>query len=84
MKNEMLQMHYVNLTEFHKLRKEELEETDFDLFHLYDTVKSKLINLLLQNSQIFSKYYKTLSYTNEVIPQFKLLHDFPIQGISCF
>ena len=77
--NEIFQINNINLSEIHKLRKEELKESDFDVSHLNNNDKEKLLNLLLQNSQIFSKSYKTLGCTNKVTPQFKLLHEFPIQ-----
>ena len=41
-KNEMFQINNINLTEVHKLRKEDLNESDFDLFYLDDTHINKL------------------------------------------
>lgn len=76
---EALQVNNLNIQEVHKLRLEELNASDFDLDHLNANDKQSILNLLLKNYKNFSKSYKTLGCTDEVIPEFNLLHNFPIQ-----
>ncbi|KFM59763.1 hypothetical protein X975_08581, partial [Stegodyphus mimosarum] len=74
-----LQINHITLKEIKKLRKEELSTDDFDLSHLEAEQKNKMIEMLMKNSAVFSKSYITLGETDAVVPQFNLLHNFPIQ-----
>lgn len=74
-----LQINHITLKEVRKLRQEELDPNDFDLNHLEAEQKTKLIKMLMKNSAAFSKSYSTLGETDAVVPQFNLLHNFPIQ-----
>lgn len=76
---ETLQINSLSLEEVWRLRKEELSADDFDLNHLDDNNKNKMLKLLLSNFEIFSKSYKTLGSTDVVTPEFNLIHNFPIQ-----
>lgn len=76
---ESYQVNVLNMQEILKLRKEELTESDFELSHLSETDRKTILDLLMKNSQIFSKSYNTLGSTDAVIPEFNLLHKFPIQ-----
>lgn len=38
-----------------------------------------MLHMLMQNSSVFSKSYKTLGCSEAVTPEFKLLHNFPLQ-----
>lgn len=60
---ECYQVNNLNLTEILKLRKEELNESDFDLNHLNSKDKKDMLN----NYKVFSKNYKLL------IPQFLII-----------
>lgn len=73
------QINNINLTQINKLRQQELNKEDFNLEHLNNKDKQKILDLLISNYKVFSKTYKTLGCTKEVVPQFKLLHEFPIQ-----
>lgn len=64
------------------LRKQEISKEDFNLNHLDEKTKSVALKFLLDNYACFSKSYKTLGETDAVKPQFKLLHDHPIQSRS--
>ncbi|KFM59288.1 Retrovirus-related Pol polyprotein from transposon 17.6, partial [Stegodyphus mimosarum] len=77
--HETLQINTLNLQEVIKLRKEELHASDFKLDHLNEKAKSEMIELLMNNYAVFSKSYNTLGSTDKVVPEFKLLHNFPIQ-----
>ncbi|GBL97600.1 Retrovirus-related Pol polyprotein from transposon 412 [Araneus ventricosus] len=68
-----------NLNEIHKMRRDELLKSDFKLDHLNDKDKKDMQDLLLKNYKVFSKSYKTLGETSAVIPEFSLLHNFPLQ-----
>lgn len=72
------QINNLTLNEIKELRKQELTENDFDLNHLNDEDKKDMLNLLMGNYEVFSKSYATLGSTDQVVPEFKLLHDFPL------
>ncbi|GBO19656.1 Retrovirus-related Pol polyprotein from transposon gypsy [Araneus ventricosus] len=61
------------------MRRDELLKSDFKLDHLNDKGKKDMQDLLLKNYKVFSKSYKTLGETLAVIPEFSLLHNFPLQ-----
>ncbi|GBO46888.1 hypothetical protein AVEN_251015-1 [Araneus ventricosus] len=77
--SEIYQINNLNLNEIHKMRRDELLKSDFKLDHLNDTDKKDMQELLLKNYKVFSKSYKTLGETSAVIPEFSLLHNFPLQ-----
>lgn len=77
--NKVLQTNNLNLKEIQELRKTEINESDFDLSHLNDADAKLIKQFLMRNSEVFSKSYSTLGSTNAVIPDFNLLHQFPIQ-----
>ncbi|GBL92904.1 Retrovirus-related Pol polyprotein from transposon 17.6 [Araneus ventricosus] len=68
-----------NLNEIHKMRSDELLKSYFKLDHLNYKDKKDMQELLLKNFKVFSKSYKTLGETSAVIPEFSLLHNFPLQ-----
>ncbi|GBO39302.1 hypothetical protein AVEN_37050-1 [Araneus ventricosus] len=76
---EIYQINNLNLNEIHKMRRDELLKSDFKLDHLNDKDKKDMQDLLLKNYKVFSKSYKTLGETSAVIPEFSLLHNFPLQ-----
>ncbi|GBM11076.1 Transposon Tf2-9 polyprotein [Araneus ventricosus] len=78
-KSEIYQINNLNLNEIHKMRRDELLKSDFKLDHLNDKDKKDMQDLLLKNYKVFSKSYKTLGETSAVIPEFSLLHNFPLQ-----
>ncbi|GBM25793.1 Retrovirus-related Pol polyprotein from transposon 17.6 [Araneus ventricosus] len=75
--NEILQA--LTADEITTLRREELNADDFNLEHLNETAKNEIVKLLMQNFKVFSKSYQTLGCTDAITPEFKLLHNFPIQ-----
>ncbi|GBM61991.1 hypothetical protein AVEN_201307-1 [Araneus ventricosus] len=77
--SEIYQINNLNLNEIHKMRRDELLKSDFKLDHLNDKDKKDMQALLLKNYKVFSKSYKTLGETSAVIPEFSLLHNFPLQ-----
>ncbi|GBL68797.1 Transposon Tf2-8 polyprotein [Araneus ventricosus] len=77
--SEIYQINNLNLNEIHKMRRDELLKSDFKLDHLNDKDKKDMQDLLLKNYRVFSKSYKTLGETSAVIPEFSLLHNFPLQ-----
>ncbi|GBM67058.1 hypothetical protein AVEN_200893-1, partial [Araneus ventricosus] len=77
--SEIYQINNLNLNEIHKMRREELLKSDFKLDHLNNKDKKDMQELLLKNYKVFSKSYKTLGETSAVIPEFSLLHNFPLQ-----
>lgn len=77
--DKVMQINNLNLEEIHELRRKELKVSDFDLKHLDKEDAKDIIKLLLNNSEVFSKSYATLGSTAAVIPEFNLLHQFPIQ-----
>ncbi|GBN54159.1 Retrovirus-related Pol polyprotein from transposon 17.6 [Araneus ventricosus] len=77
--SEIYQINNLNLNEIHKMRRDELLKSDFKLDHLNDKDKKDMQELLLKNYKVFSKSYKTLGETSAVIPEFFLLHNFPLQ-----
>ncbi|GBM12040.1 Retrovirus-related Pol polyprotein from transposon 17.6 [Araneus ventricosus] len=77
--SEIYQINNLNLNEIHKMRRDELLKSDFKLDHLNDKDKKDMQELLLKNYKVFSKSYKTLGETSAVIPEFSLLHNFPLQ-----
>ncbi|GBL64788.1 Transposon Tf2-6 polyprotein, partial [Araneus ventricosus] len=77
--SEIYQINNLNLNEIHKMRRDELLKSDFKLDHLNDKDKKDMQDLLLKNYKLFSKSYKTLGETSAIIPEFSLLHYFPLQ-----
>ncbi|GBM19208.1 Transposon Tf2-9 polyprotein [Araneus ventricosus] len=77
--SEIYQINNLNLNEIHKMRRDELLKSDFKLDHLNDKDKKDMQDLILKNYKVFSKSYKTLGETSAVIPEFSLLHNFPLQ-----
>ena len=77
--NETLQINALNTDEILKLRKSELTPNKFKLNHLDDTFKQKMLNLLMKNYKVFSISYKTLGCKEEIVPDFKLLHNYDLQ-----
>ncbi|GBO03964.1 hypothetical protein AVEN_116412-1 [Araneus ventricosus] len=77
--SEIYQINKLNLNEIYKMRRDELLKSDFKLDHLNDKDKKDMQELLLKNFKVFSKSYKTLGETSAVIPEFSLLHNFPLQ-----
>ncbi|GBM14709.1 Retrovirus-related Pol polyprotein from transposon 17.6 [Araneus ventricosus] len=77
--SEIYQINNLNLNEIHNMRRDELLKSDFELDHLNDKDKKDMQDLLLKNYKVFSKSYKTLGETSAVIPEFSLLHNFPLQ-----
>ncbi|GBM15770.1 Retrovirus-related Pol polyprotein from transposon 17.6 [Araneus ventricosus] len=77
--SEIYQINNLNLNEIHKMRRDELLKSDFKLDHLNDRNKKDMQELLLKNYKVFSKSYKTLGEPSAVIPEFSLLHNFPLQ-----
>ncbi|GBM69946.1 hypothetical protein AVEN_13805-1 [Araneus ventricosus] len=77
--SEIYQINNLNLNEIHKMGRDELLKSDFKLDHLNDKDKKDMQDLLLKNYRVFSKSYKTLGETSAVIPEFSLLHNFPLQ-----
>ncbi|GBN30949.1 Transposon Tf2-9 polyprotein [Araneus ventricosus] len=77
--SEIYQINNLNLNEIHKMRRDELLKSDFKLDHLNDKDKKDMQDLLLKNYKVFSKSYKTLGETSAIIPEFSLLHNFPLQ-----
>ncbi|GBM55816.1 Transposon Tf2-9 polyprotein, partial [Araneus ventricosus] len=77
--SEIYQINNLDLNEIHKMRRDELLKSDFKLDHLNDKDKKDMQDLLLKNYKVFSKSYKTLGETSAVIPEFSLLHNFPLQ-----
>ncbi|GBM14802.1 hypothetical protein AVEN_97915-1, partial [Araneus ventricosus] len=77
--SEIYQINNLNLNEIHKMRRDELLKSDFKLDHLNDKDKKDMQDLLLKNYKVFSKSYKILGETSAVIPEFSLLHNFPLQ-----
>ncbi|GBN53012.1 Transposon Tf2-6 polyprotein [Araneus ventricosus] len=77
--SEIYQINNLNLNEIHKMRRDELLKSDFKLDHLNDKDKKDMQELLIKNYKVFSKSYKTLGETSAVIPEFSLLHNFPLQ-----
>lgn len=73
------QVNNLQATDIDELRKQEISPSDFDLSHLPQHQKQTILNMLLSNYSVFSKSYQTLGSTDKVKPQFKLLHDFPLQ-----
>lgn len=51
-----------------ELRKQELKPTDFNLSHLDDITKSKLLKLIFEFSDIFSKRLFTIGRTDKIYP----------------
>lgn len=78
-KKQIYQVNNLNLKNVKELRKKEINKTDFNLDHLEKDQKEELLEFLMKNYQVFSKSYLTLGSTDAVIPEFKLLHNFPIQ-----
>lgn len=54
------------------LRRKNLRESDFDLSHLQPAVKSRLLKLLFEFSDIFSKDLYTIGRTNAVKPKLQV------------
>ncbi|GBO35826.1 Transposon Tf2-8 polyprotein [Araneus ventricosus] len=77
--SEIYQINNLNLNEIHKMRRDELLKSDFKLDHLNDKDKKDMQELLLKNYKVFSKSYKNLGEASAVIPEFSLLHNFPLQ-----
>ncbi|GBO12368.1 hypothetical protein AVEN_236964-1, partial [Araneus ventricosus] len=77
--NEILQVNTLTVDEITTLRREELNADDFNLEHLNETEKIEILKLLMQHFNVFSKSYQTLGCTDAITPEFKLLHNFPIQ-----
>ncbi len=69
-----------NLThkEIITMRQNDLKDSDFSLDHLSDTHKREALKILRDNAHVFSKSYQTLGENSMIKPQFKLLHDYPI------
>lgn len=59
-----------NMEQIKLLRREELFPSDFDLSHLDITSKNKLLALLMEFSDIFSKRLFTIGSTDKVTPEF--------------
>lgn len=78
-KMQTYQVNNINKAEILELRKTELLPSDFDLDHLNVKEKEEMLQLLMRNYKIFSKSYKTLGETSEVVPDFNLMHSFPLQ-----
>lgn len=72
------QVNNLTLSEVKELRKKELAEEDFDLKHLSIDNRKEILDLLMKNYDIFSKSYTTLGSTDKVVPEFKLLHNYPL------
>ncbi|XP_054722048.1 uncharacterized protein LOC129231710 [Uloborus diversus] len=77
--SENIEINTLSLSEVRKLRKEEIKESDFDLEHLDHTQRRDILDILMRNTEVFSKSYLTLGSTNEVVPEIKLLHNFSLQ-----
>ncbi|CAL1266838.1 unnamed protein product [Larinioides sclopetarius] len=77
--SEIFQVNNLTADEVASLRKEELNANDFNLEHLNKTEKDEILELLMKNFKVFSKSYQTLGCTDAITPEFKLLHNFPIQ-----
>ncbi|GBN17793.1 hypothetical protein AVEN_95674-1 [Araneus ventricosus] len=77
--NEILQVNTLTADEITTLCREELNADDFNLEHLNETEKNEILKLLMQNFKVFYKSYQTLGCTDAITPEFKLLHNFPIQ-----
>ncbi|GBM70713.1 hypothetical protein AVEN_229335-1, partial [Araneus ventricosus] len=77
--SDIYQINNLNLNEIHKMRRDELLKSDFKLDHLNDKDQKDMQELLLKNYKVFSKSYNTLGETSAVIPEFSLLHNFPLQ-----
>lgn len=76
---EIFQVNSLSLEEVCKLRQAELSESDFDLKHLDEKDRKEILEILMKNYKVFSKNYNTLGSTDAVKPEFKLMHNFPIQ-----
>lgn len=74
-----LEINNLSSQEIKELRKKEVSEQDFNVEHLENPTKEKMVRLLLNHTNAFSKSYKTLGKTSIVTPKFKLLHSYPIQ-----
>ena len=60
-------------------RKNDLRESDFEVWHLKLETKKKVLNLLMKKAYAFPKSYDTLESTSLTVPKFDLLHNFLIQ-----
>lgn len=76
---QFFQINNLSLEEIVELRQKELNENDFKLEHLKPADKTEILNILMKNSRVFSKSYQTLGSTDAVVPEFNLIHNFPIQ-----
>ncbi|GBM06648.1 hypothetical protein AVEN_190868-1 [Araneus ventricosus] len=77
--SEIYQINNLNLNEIHKMRRDELLNPDFKLYHLNDKGKKDMQELLIKNYKVFSKSHKVLGGTSAISPEFSLLHNFPLQ-----
>ncbi|GBM28846.1 Retrovirus-related Pol polyprotein from transposon 17.6 [Araneus ventricosus] len=68
-----------NLNEVHKMRRDEMLNSDFRFDHLHDTDEKDIQELLIKNYKVFSKSYNTLGETSVVTTEFSLLHNFLLQ-----
>lgn len=59
-----------NIKGIRKIRREELKESDFNLEHLDQNTRTKLLNLLMKFADVFSKRLGTLGRTDIVQPEF--------------
>lgn len=75
----IFQVNSLNCQDILQLRKSELHKDNFQVSHLPEVDKKRILSLLMENSAVFSTSYDTLGCTDKVTPEFKLLHDFALQ-----
>lgn len=64
-----------------KLRKEQLNDKDFELSHLPSDQKDSQLKLMLKICKVFSKNLKTLCHTDLVKPEINFLNSHPIKAL---
>ncbi|KAG8171568.1 hypothetical protein JTE90_007701 [Oedothorax gibbosus] len=55
--------------EVKEMRRRELKATDFELGHLTKEQKNRVLTVLLEHSEVFSKSLKTLGHTDHIVPR---------------
>lgn len=80
LKNNVSSKNNDDLNKVHELRKRELKSSDFDVSHIKEPYKSKILEMLLDIAVVFSKSYASLGLSSEVVPEFSLMHQYPIRA----
>jgi len=68
----------MNIENMYKLRKAEIKESDFELSHLDEGNRKLILNVLMNNTEVFSKSYATLGEYPEIVANLHLMHNYPL------